>query len=72
MVARSLTDQVVTIPALDLTLELPAGETIRTQVSTKFRRDGLAADLSAAGLQLHEWWTDEDGGFAVGLVRPAR
>jgi L-histidine Nalpha-methyltransferase len=72
MVARSLTDQVVTIPALDLTLELPAGETIRTQVSTKFRRDGLAADLSAAGLQLHEWWTDEEGGFAVGLVRPAR
>jgi len=55
---RSLEDQVVTIPALGLSVELAAGETIRTQVSTKFRREGVERELTTAGLRLDGWWTD--------------
>lgn len=70
-VVRALEDQVVTIPALDLTLELAAGEAIRTQVSAKFRREGVEAELAGAGLRLESWWTDADCGFAVALARPS-
>jgi L-histidine N-alpha-methyltransferase len=66
-VVRSLCDQVVTIPDVGR-FELAAGETIRTQVSTKFRREGVERELAAAGLRLDEWWTDADGGFALALA----
>jgi L-histidine N-alpha-methyltransferase len=68
-VVRSLEQQVVTVPALAMTLELAAGETIRTQVSAKFRREGMEAELAAAGLRLDAWWTDPGDGFAVVLAR---
>jgi L-histidine N-alpha-methyltransferase len=68
-VVRSLEQQVVTIPALAMRLELAAGETIRTQVSAKFRRDGVDAELAAAGLRLDAWSTDPGEGFAVVLAR---
>lgn len=68
---RSLEDQVVTIPALGLSVEFAAGETIRTQVSTKFRREGVGRELAGAGLRLVEWWTDAEEGFAVALARRA-
>lgn len=67
-VVRSLEDQVVSIPALGLSLELASGDTIRTQVSAKFRRDGVDAELAAAGLRLEAWWTDPDDGFALALA----
>jgi L-histidine Nalpha-methyltransferase len=69
-VVRSLEHQVVTIRELDLTVELSPGETIRTQVSTKFRREGLEAEFCAAGLRLVAWWPDEEGAYAVCLARP--
>lgn len=71
-VVRSLDDQVVSIPALGLSVELAAGETIRTQVSTKFRREGAERELAGAGLRLDAWWTDAGDGFAVALARRAR
>jgi L-histidine N-alpha-methyltransferase len=64
---RSRTDQVVTIAALDLQLPFAAGEDVRTEVSAKFRRDGVAAELAAAGLELAHWWTDDAGDFALSL-----
>lgn len=69
MNVRSLVDQVVTIPALDLVVEFPVGETLGTQISTKFRREGVEAELGVAGLALAEWWTDADCGYAVCLAR---
>ena len=68
---RSLRDQSVRIAALDLDLELAAGEEIRTEISAKFRREGIARELDAAGLEIARWWTDEAGDFAVLLARPA-
>lgn len=64
---RSLEDQVVTLPELPLAVSFAAGETLRTQVSTKFRREGVEAELGEAGLSLREWWTDADEGYALCL-----
>ena len=67
---RSLADQVVHIPPLGLTVTFAAGEEMRTEVSAKFRRDGIAAELAAAGLTLQHWWTDAATQFGLSLSAP--
>lgn len=64
---RSRTAQTVKVPALDLAVDFAAGEEMRTEVSAKFRRDGVRAELSDAGLELAHWWTDGQGRFALSL-----
>ncbi len=64
---RSDGDQTVRIGALHLDLRFVDGEEIRTEISAKFRRDDVEAELAAAGLRLAEWWTDDAGDFAVSL-----
>ncbi|MFI5683468.1 L-histidine N(alpha)-methyltransferase [Streptomyces sp. NPDC051636] len=64
---RSLTQQTVKIPALGLAVDFAAGEELRTEVSAKFRREGVRTELSAAGLELTHWWTDGEGRFALSL-----
>ncbi len=71
MNVRSLVDQVVTIPAIDLVVEFPVGETLGTEISTKFRREGIQAELAAAGLTLAAWWPDADERYAVCLASKA-
>ena len=58
----------VTIPGASLTVRFEAGESIRTEISAKFRREGVERELNAAGLDLTEWWTDAGGDFAVALA----
>lgn len=70
MLLRSTRHQTVRLRALDMTLTIAAGETIRTEISAKFRRAGLTAELAGAGLDLVRWWTDPDGDFALILARP--
>ncbi|MGW7418514.1 L-histidine N(alpha)-methyltransferase [Streptomyces sp. NPDC054813] len=64
---RSRVAQTVKVPALDLAVDFAAGEELRTEVSAKFRRDGVTAELAAAGLALTNWWTDSQGRFALSL-----
>ncbi|MFF7472285.1 L-histidine N(alpha)-methyltransferase [Streptomyces sp. NPDC008092] len=64
---RSRVAQTVKVPALDLAVDFAAGEELRTEVSAKFRRDGVTAELAAAGLELTNWWTDAQGRFALSL-----
>jgi L-histidine Nalpha-methyltransferase len=59
------------LEALELEVHFAAGEQMRTEISAKFRRERVAAELEAAGLELAEWWTDPDGDFALSLSRPA-
>jgi L-histidine N-alpha-methyltransferase len=68
---RSRVEQVVRVRALDLEVPFAAGEVMRTEISAKFRRDGVAAELAAAGLRLTHWWTDPDGDFGLSLSVPA-
>ena len=69
---RSDADQHVSVAALDLEVDFAAGEEMRTEISAKFRREGLADELHAAGLELRRWWTDHRGDFALTLSVPAR
>ncbi|MGF0175530.1 L-histidine N(alpha)-methyltransferase [Streptomyces sp. Marseille-Q5077] len=64
---RSRTAQTVKVSALGLAVDFAAGEDMRTEVSAKFRRDGVRAELSDAGLELAHWWTDGEGRFALSL-----
>ncbi|MCW2819474.1 MAG: histidyl-tRNA synthetase [Marmoricola sp.] len=67
---ESVVDQVVHVPALDLEVSFAAGEQLRTEISTKFRRSTVEAELAAAGLELQQWWTDPAGDFALSLAVP--
>jgi len=67
---RSSVDQVVTIAGLDLTVHFSAGEEMRTEISAKFRPDGLTGELTVAGLRLLDLWTDPNGDFALSLSTP--
>jgi L-histidine N-alpha-methyltransferase len=64
---RSRSEQTVKVPALGLAVDFAAGEELRTEVSAKFRQQGVRAELSAAGLDLTHWWTDGGGRFALSL-----
>ena len=59
----------VAVPALDLTVEFAAGEEMRTEISTKFTREGIAAELDAAGFDVAHWLTDPAGRFGLTLAR---
>jgi L-histidine Nalpha-methyltransferase len=67
---RSLADQVVTVPAIDLVVGFAEGEDMRTEVSAKFRRAGIAAELAAAGFAMRSWWTDSGSQFGLSLSVP--
>jgi L-histidine N-alpha-methyltransferase len=67
---RSVYDQQVEIQALDLTVSFAAGEEMRTEVSAKFRRPGVEAELAAAGLAMRSWWTDPQDRFGLSLSVP--
>jgi L-histidine N-alpha-methyltransferase len=57
----------VRIPALSMEVDFADGEELRTEVSSKFRPDGMTAELADAGFTTHAWWTDADERFAVSL-----
>ena len=64
---RATDAHTVTIADLDLAVDFAAGEAMRTEISAKFRREGVEAELGDAGLALTRWWTDAGGDFAVSL-----
>ena len=65
---RSDREQHVRVAALDLDVAFADGEEMRTEISAKFCRDGVEAELAAAGLELQHWWTDANGDFALSLA----
>jgi L-histidine N-alpha-methyltransferase len=67
---RAASAQTVRVGGLELTVEFAGGEEMRTEVSAKFHRDGVRAELAAAGLALESWWTDPAGQFGLSLSSP--
>jgi L-histidine Nalpha-methyltransferase len=67
---RSTTDQTVWLPGIDLNVSFGAGEEMRTEISAKFSRAAVAAELAAARLDLRRWWTDSAGRFGLSLSVP--
>jgi L-histidine N-alpha-methyltransferase len=66
---RAERDMLVRVPALDLNVPFEAGEELRTEISAKFRRSGVDAELAAAGYETVRWWTDPADRFALSLAR---
>ncbi|MFD7721384.1 L-histidine N(alpha)-methyltransferase [Streptomyces sp. NPDC059814] len=65
---RARRDLTVKIPELDLVVPFEAGEELRTEVSAKFREEGVRDELDRAGMRLAQWWTDAAGRFALSLA----
>ncbi len=61
----------VAIRGLGLTVQFAAGEEMRTEISAKFTRERVDADLAAAGLEVERWMLDSGRRFALSLARPA-
>jgi L-histidine N-alpha-methyltransferase len=66
---RSRQRQTVKVAAIGLEVTFDEGEELRTEISAKFRRPKVEAELLAAGFELDSWWTDPAGDFAVSLAR---
>jgi len=66
---RAGRDLLVRLSALGVEVRFVAGEELRTEVSAKFRPDGVREELLGAGFELAHWWTDEAGRFGVSLAR---
>ena len=63
-------DVAFTLPAADDIVRVRAGETIWTESSYKFTRDGFAGTLHDAGFGSVRWFTDPEEMFALVLARP--
>ena len=74
---RARGEQVIRIPELDLEVRFADGEELRTEISAKFRLDGLRDELDALGLRLVQVWTDHRRRLRAlvvhtSLIRPRR
>jgi L-histidine N-alpha-methyltransferase len=65
---RAEMPQHVSIPGAHLEIDVAAGEEIRVEISTKFRPEGIRAELSAAGFAVEDIFTDHAGDFALTLA----
>ena len=66
---RPAREQRVTIGDLGLAVSFAAGEELRTEISAKFCRERIEAELAAAGLRTLRFWTDPDGDFGLTLAQ---
>ena len=67
---RARGEQRVRIPGTGLELTIADGESIRTEVSTKFTLDVLARELGDAGMEMESFFTDPAGMFGLSLAAP--
>ncbi len=61
-------EMTVTVTDLDLVVHFAAGEQMRTEISAKFRIDGLDRELDSAGFATEQVWTDPDDRFVLLLA----
>ena len=67
---RALSEQFVDLRTLDMRAHFARNEEMRTEISTKFTRERIESSYADAGLELEDWWTDEQGLYALSLARP--
>jgi L-histidine N-alpha-methyltransferase len=66
---RSSCQQVVALPALEMTVAFGAGEELRTEISAKFTPTQVEQELFAAGFLVEAMWEDPEG-FLLTLAVP--
>ncbi|MER7249395.1 L-histidine N(alpha)-methyltransferase [Kribbella sp. NPDC000426] len=57
----------VLIPEIHLEVTFDEGEELSTEISAKFHRPGVEAELDKAGFTPAAWWTDTQARFALSL-----
>lgn len=67
MYLRSTQAQTVSVDALERRFTFARDELMRTEISTKFRRETVARELGAGGFALTAWWQDSGSRFALSL-----
>jgi L-histidine N-alpha-methyltransferase len=68
---RALSEQLVDLRELDMRAHFSRNEEMRTEISTKFTRERIESSYADVGLELLDWWTDDDGLYALSLARCA-
>lgn len=66
---RSEKRQTVSLREIDLKVDFDAGELMRTEVSTKFRRPSVEAELDASGFRVTNWWDNGDVALTLAALR---
>lgn len=66
---RADSPQDVYLSDLDLHVHFDAGEELRTEISAKFRVDGITGELNDAGFGVDHLWSDAESRFALILAR---
>ncbi len=66
---RATQAQHVHVADLGLDVTFDSGEELRTEISAKFRPDGIERELVEAGFRVDEFWTDSQERFALVLAR---
>jgi L-histidine N-alpha-methyltransferase len=69
---RSRTKQTVDVADLAMIVGFEEGEDMLTEVSAKFSRSGIAAELARSGLAVERQWATEADDFLLTLARPSR
>jgi L-histidine N-alpha-methyltransferase len=69
---RSRTEQVVEVRGLGMKVCFAAGEELRTEISAKFTRAGIEAELAESGFAVHAMWEQPGGDFLLTLAHPNR
>ncbi|HJQ03413.1 MAG TPA: L-histidine N(alpha)-methyltransferase [Jatrophihabitans sp.] len=57
------------LAGIGLAVRFEAGEDLLTEISSKFRRAGISAELARSGLRVEHWWSDAQDYFAVSMSR---
>ncbi|MFD8001602.1 L-histidine N(alpha)-methyltransferase [Streptomyces mirabilis] len=58
-------------PAPDPTVDFASAEALRTEISAKFRQDGIRVESAAAGFARGRRWNDSGGRFTLSPTFPA-
>ena len=66
---RATRSMEVHVPVVGVTVRFVEGEQLRTEVSAKFRKDRVKAELADAGFEIQHWWTDSQSRFGVSLAK---
>lgn len=62
---RARRDMSVEVKDLGIAVDLKKGETIRTEICRKFRRDGAENMILNAGMRVRRWYSDPNGWFSL-------
>lgn len=68
---RATRDMTVRVSALDLVVSFVEGEQMRTEISARFRPEGVRDMLAGVGFEPTRWWADPEDRFALSLATAA-